>query len=226
MNPPSQQVFLGNQQHPPAAPGLFVNPTIPDGKLWGSNVRRSMGITQIICGGIEFVFGIAVICVPSYYFDGLDYVGWGIWTGVFAIVAGFLGVFSQKKKGMVIAYMITSIITAVLCAGCFIYAVFGALYSSFILKHGYREGADLALYIILCIVFFIHMVISIIGASFTCGALSPATNQSQQVVNYTPQPLHQPYVPAPPYTVAVAQSGITFQTTTPMTNGAFVSPVM
>ncbi|KAJ8023383.1 hypothetical protein HOLleu_35812 [Holothuria leucospilota] len=123
---------------------------------------------------------------------------------------------------MVIAYMVTSIITAVLCAGCFIYAIFGILFS----KYGHRGGANLALYIILCIVFFIHMMVSIIGASFTCGALSSATNQSQQVVNYTPQPLHQPYVPAPPYTVTAAQSGITFQTTTPITNGAFVSPII
>ncbi|KAJ8023395.1 hypothetical protein HOLleu_35828 [Holothuria leucospilota] len=130
MNSPTQQIFLENQQHPPAAPGLFVNPTRTDGKLWGSNVRRSMGITQIICGGIEFVLGIAVICVNTYFFDFLDYVGWGIWTGVLAIVAGFLGVFSLKKRGMVIAYMVTSIITAVLCGGGFVLAAFGTLYSS------------------------------------------------------------------------------------------------
>ncbi|KAJ8023374.1 hypothetical protein HOLleu_35799 [Holothuria leucospilota] len=221
MNPPSQQVFLGNQQHPPAAPRLYVNPTTPDEKLWGSNVRRSMGIRQIICGGIEFVFGIVVIGVHSYFlFDHWDYVGWGIWTGLFAIVTGSLGVLSQKKRCMVIAYMVTSIITAVLCAGCFVYAIFGARISHFILQYG-GGAANLALYIILCIVFFIHMVISIIGARYTCGALSSATNQSQQVVNYTPQPLHQQYVPPPPYTVAAAQSGITFQTSTPSTHGVW-----
>lgn len=220
MNAASQQVILGNQQHPHVGP--FVNPTRPDGSLWGSNVRRSMGIIQIISGGIEFVLGIALICLPTDYFDHIDYVGWGIWTGVFAIVTGFLGVFSLTKRCMVIAYMITSIITAVLCTGCFLYAVFGVLIGSY----GTNGTANLALYIILCIVFFTHMVISIIGASFTCGALISSTNQPQQVVYYTPQPLHQQYGPTPPYTEAAPQSGITSQTTTPSTNEAFISQKM
>lgn len=222
MNPPSQQVILENQQHPPVAPRHFVTPTRPNGKLWGSNVRRSMGIVQIICGGIEFVLGIAAICIPTYYFDHIDNVGWGMWTGVFAIVTGFLGVFSLKKRCMVIAYMITSIITAVLCAGCILYAVFGTIFGTWT----YNVAANLALYIIMCIVFFINMVISIIGASFTCGALISVTNQPQQVVYYTPQPLQQQYGPTPPYTAVASQSGITSQTTSSGTNGVFVSPKM
>ncbi|KAJ8023373.1 hypothetical protein HOLleu_35797 [Holothuria leucospilota] len=101
MNPPSEEVILGNQQHPSAALETFFNPTGPEGKLWGSNVRRRTGIIQIVCRRIEFVLGIAVIFVSANYSNHTDNVGWGVWTGVFAIVTGFLGVYSVKKRCVV-----------------------------------------------------------------------------------------------------------------------------
>ncbi|KAJ8017377.1 hypothetical protein HOLleu_45263 [Holothuria leucospilota] len=90
------QIVWGNQQYSTVAQGPSSN-----GNLWGSNVRRIMGILQIVCGVTGFAFGVAVICVPLYYFDHVDYAGWGLWNGMFATVTGFLGVYSKKKKGMV-----------------------------------------------------------------------------------------------------------------------------
>ncbi|KAJ8023593.1 Protein O-linked-mannose beta-1,4-N-acetylglucosaminyltransferase 2 [Holothuria leucospilota] len=221
MYPPNQQQVLGNQQYPHVVTGAIGNQNPTNQKLWGGNVRRIMGILQIVFGGIELAIGIAVIVIPNYYFYQ-DYVGWGIWTGVFAIVTGFLGVFSVRTKCMVIAYMVTSIITAVMSAGCCLYAIIGASRSS--ISYYYRETANLALYIILCIIVFSQMVISIIGASFTCNAICSTTGQPQQVVYLSPQPMPQQYAPPPQYTVNAPQSGRQYNTTAPTAYDAFVSP--
>ncbi|KAJ8018335.1 hypothetical protein HOLleu_43733 [Holothuria leucospilota] len=117
------QILWGNQQYSTAAQGPSSR---SDGNLWGSNVRRIMGILQIVCGVIGFTFGVAVICVPLRDFDYVDYAGWGLWNGMFATVTGFLGVYRKKEKGMVIFYMVTSIIASVMAAACCVYAGFGA----------------------------------------------------------------------------------------------------
>lgn len=82
MYPPNQQQVWGNQQPPHVVAGAIGNPNPTNQKLWGGNVRRIMGILQIVFGGIELAIGIAVIFVPDPHYFFQDYVGYGIWTGV------------------------------------------------------------------------------------------------------------------------------------------------
>ncbi|KAJ8023619.1 hypothetical protein HOLleu_36109 [Holothuria leucospilota] len=107
MNPTVQsQIVWRNQQNSTDAQRF---PSRSDGNLWGSNVRRIMGILQVICGVTELAVGIAVVFVPfGYYYHSKDYAAWGLWNGV------------------VVAYMVTSIIASVLSACCFIYSAYGA----------------------------------------------------------------------------------------------------
>ncbi|KAJ8030873.1 hypothetical protein HOLleu_27413 [Holothuria leucospilota] len=91
-------------------------------RLWGASVRVSMGAAQIITGFLEFAFGLVLIAIPGNYFD----IGPGIWCGVFAILTGLCGAASRKNKCLVIAYMVLSIITAVMCGCCFIVTAFSA----------------------------------------------------------------------------------------------------
>ncbi|KAJ8023592.1 Membrane-spanning 4-domains subfamily A member 4D [Holothuria leucospilota] len=217
---PNQHQVWGNQQYPHIATGAIGNQNPTDQKLWGGNVRRIMGILQIIFGGIELVIGVAVILVDSNYYFRQDYFGYGIWTGLFTSVTGCLGVFSDTTKCMVVAYMVTSIITAVMSAGCCVYAIFGAVDSGF----NYDEqAANVALYIILCITVLAQVVISIIGASFTCKAVCSTTGQPQQVVSFPAQPMPQQCLPPPQYTVNATQGGIPYHNTTPTAHGANVS---
>ncbi|KAJ8035897.1 hypothetical protein HOLleu_19712 [Holothuria leucospilota] len=116
-----QQLVFENQPAPVANPGVINNQN-PDRRKWGWKVRNIMGILQITFGVIEIVFGIAAICIPMSYYDDTDVVGWGIWNGVFAIVTGSLGVCSKRRKCMIIAYMVTSIIAAVLSGTCLVWA--------------------------------------------------------------------------------------------------------
>lgn len=81
MNPSVQsQIVWRNQQNSTDAQGTTSR---SDSNLWGSSVRRIMGIAQVICGVTELAVGIAVICVPfGYYYHSKDYAAWGLWNGV------------------------------------------------------------------------------------------------------------------------------------------------
>lgn len=208
MNPTVQsQIVWRNQQNSTDAQRF---PSRSDGNLWGSNVRRIMGILQVICGVTELAVGIAVVFVPfGYYYHSKDYAAWGLWNGVFATVTGFVGVFSRRKKGMVVAYMVTSIIASVLSACCFIYSAYGA-YSTW---YGHGSGAtDLSIQIILCITFCIQLVGSIIGASFTCSPLCFREDHTQQIIYFC---ISEGQLPPPAFThdLGTTQPSNTFHNT-------------
>ncbi|KAJ8035895.1 hypothetical protein HOLleu_19710 [Holothuria leucospilota] len=159
-----QQLVFENQPAPAANPGVINNQN-PDRRKWGWKVRNIMGILQITFGVIEIVFGIAAICIPMSYYDSSDNVGWGIWNGVFAIVTGFLGVYSKRRKCM---------------------------------WRRQNRAANLAVYSILCIVFALQMLMSILGASFTCRPVCSNKPQQQVVYYYVSQAPPQQTGPVPP----------------------------
>ncbi|KAJ8035906.1 hypothetical protein HOLleu_19727 [Holothuria leucospilota] len=218
-----QQALWGNHGYPVVSPVPPTTRSSSDGNLWGSSVRRAMGIIQIISGVIEFALGIALVSLPLRYFYH-DNVAWGIWNGVFAVVTGCIGVYSKRSKCMVIAYMVLSIIAAVMSGACCIstssvtpylgYQHNSQKYSDYWYygwRYDYDRGymyatAHYAIYIVLDIVFALQMLISIIGASFTCGALYSSSNQQQVMFQINPQVASQPFGPAPPYTSVATQS--------------------
>ncbi|KAJ8017852.1 hypothetical protein HOLleu_44487 [Holothuria leucospilota] len=114
---PGQQQAFGNLGYPVVSPVTPTTQNSSNGNLWGSSVRRAMGISQIICGVIEFALGIALVCLPMWYFYH-DNAAWGIWNGVYAVITGCFGVYSKRSKCMVIAYMVLSIIAAVMSGVC------------------------------------------------------------------------------------------------------------
>lgn len=189
-----QQLVFENQPAPAANPGVINNQN-PDRRKWGWKVRNIMGILQITFGVIEIVFGIAAICIPMSYYDNSDNVGWGIWNGVFAIVTGFLGVYSKRRKCMIIAYMVTSIIGAVLSGTCIVWV---ANMITFATWRRENRAANLAVYSILCIVFALQMLMSILGASFTCRPVCSSKPQQQVVYYYVSQAPPQQTGPVPP----------------------------
>ncbi|KAJ8035898.1 hypothetical protein HOLleu_19713 [Holothuria leucospilota] len=209
----------GNNLQPVIATGAVpttANPYPNTEGLKGSKVRKVTGVFQMVCGTIEVAFAIVVLCLPlqkkiqEYYYvhlwsvkysyttedvDETDKIGWGIWNGLFAIVTGCLGLYSKRSKYMVAAYMATSIIATLSSISCLIWAavsVANAIGESMQYVHDNQE-ASLAMYIILSIVFAVQMVMSILGASFTCGAFSsrPENNQLLAVYYCVTQPQHQ-----------------------------------
>lgn len=77
--PPTYQEAVTESQHFPSVATVHNRVRSPDVTLWEGEVRRKMGVLQIILGVTEFSLGILVILAPSDY---LDFFGWGIWNGV------------------------------------------------------------------------------------------------------------------------------------------------
>ncbi|XP_071832014.1 uncharacterized protein [Apostichopus japonicus] len=173
--------------------------------LKGSTVRVITGGVIIVMGVFEILWAIVLLAVPRSYCVA-EYLGWGIWGGVFAIVTGSFGIASMRHKCMVIVYMILAIIASVIGGGGVISSAVAAncvgsskyYYSYHYNYYGngnvHQYKAHLAFYILLAVTCAIQSLAAIIGASFTCVAVCPGSNnQPQQMIVYQPtQPPHQP----------------------------------
>ncbi|XP_074606830.1 uncharacterized protein LOC141859843 [Acropora palmata] len=53
-----------------------------------ANVLRGLAITQMVFGGLMFLFGIASAISVHHW---SSYVGFGIWVGIWAVITGILG---------------------------------------------------------------------------------------------------------------------------------------
>ncbi|KAJ8023424.1 hypothetical protein HOLleu_35868 [Holothuria leucospilota] len=158
--------------------------------------------------------------------DNVDRVSFGIWGGVellelqvedlgvwysttvlnrhplrmsFSILAGAFGVTSRRSRCLVISYMVFSIVAATLGVVSMAVATLGIVLAKLELDANVavsRGRAHLGLYIALCASFFLQVLASIIGASFTCGAfftIQPATSTPMVFYNppQSPSPLDE-----------------------------------
>ncbi|XP_071832018.1 uncharacterized protein [Apostichopus japonicus] len=188
--------------------------------LKGSTVRVITGCVIIVMGVFEILWAIVLLAVPRSYCVA-EFIGWGIWGGVFAIVTGSFGIASRRHKCMVIAYMILAIIASVIGGGGLISSAVAAncvgssKYQYYYYYNYYGNGnvhqykAHLAFYILLAVTCAIQSLAAIIGASFTCVAVCPGSNnQPQQMIVYQPtQPPHQPINTQASYPAVITTNG-------------------
>ncbi|PIK60439.1 hypothetical protein BSL78_02620, partial [Apostichopus japonicus] len=164
--------------------------------LKGSTVRVITGGAIIVMGVLEILWAIVLLAVPQdYYYCRVENIGWGIWGGVFAIVTGSFGIASMRHKSMVIVYMILAIIASVIGVGGLISSA-GAAGCVGSTEHDYhysnnyynnssdvnvhQQKIHLAFYILLAVTCAIQSLAAIIGASFTCVAVCPGSNNQPQ----------------------------------------------
>ncbi|XP_071832036.1 uncharacterized protein [Apostichopus japonicus] len=163
--------------------------------LEGSTVRVITGGAIIVMGVFEILWAIVLLAVPQdYYYFRVENIGWGIWGGVFAIVTGSFGIASMRHKCMVIVYMILAIIASVIGGGGLISSAVAAncvgslkndYYYYYDDENVHQSNTHLAFYILLAVTCAIQSLADIIGASFTCGAVCPGSNnQPQQMAPY------------------------------------------
>ncbi|PIK61590.1 hypothetical protein BSL78_01408 [Apostichopus japonicus] len=169
--------------------------------LKGLTARVITGGAIIVMGVFEILWAIVLLAVPLdiyYAYCTADYIGWGIWGGVFAIVTGSFGIASRRQRSMVIVYMILAIIASVIAGGGLISSAVAAdcvyrrlpkndiYYTSSYFEYVnlmHQLNTHVAFYILLAATFAIQSLAAIIGASFTCVAVCPeSNNQPQQVM--------------------------------------------
>ncbi|XP_071805696.1 uncharacterized protein [Asterias amurensis] len=167
-----------------------------------------MGIVQVVCGACCAVLGILLLTFNAVSLGSLS--GFPIWAGIgLYLVAGILGIVaaSKKSKRLVLAFMVMSIISATAAgAGVIVHSISAAIGPLF--NRGGYYMSSVACDSIIALISMVELIIAIIGASMTCGALrnKQCVVQYQaapmQVVgmNYQPQPMYTQQVPQPQYT--------------------------
>ncbi|KAJ8023425.1 hypothetical protein HOLleu_35869 [Holothuria leucospilota] len=166
--------------------------------LPGANTRLAAGISQCVLGIIEIGFGITIISLSwTSESDNVDRVSFGIWGGLFSILAGAFGITSRRSRCLVISYMVFSVVATTLGVLSMAVATLGIVLAKLELDAngtaGHHGRAHLGLYIALCVSFFLQVLASIIGASFTCGAfftIQPATSTPMVFYNNPPSNPH------------------------------------
>ncbi|XP_038051947.1 uncharacterized protein LOC119724802 [Patiria miniata] len=189
---PNQPQMVQQQRHqvvtvqPGNVPVVSGNQTRPGN--WKS--MNGTGITQIVLGSLTVILGIVACVIGSFYF----FIGHAFWCGILLYcVAGILGVVAGQKQSscVAIAYMVMSIFACL--ASCVVMGFSASAvaidrqygYYSYYYDNGWigRVAVD-AMLLILALVEF---VVSIVGASMTCGAICN-TAPAHTVIHYQAQP--------------------------------------
>ncbi|XP_071832037.1 uncharacterized protein [Apostichopus japonicus] len=186
--------------------------------LKGSTGRVITGGAIIVMGVFEIISAIVLLAVPlDFFVCNMDNIVWGIWGGVFAIVTGCFGIASIRHKPMVFVYMILAIFASLIGGGGLISSAVVAKCVGSVKNDYYYYGArdvhqantHFALYILLTVTCAIQSLAAIIGASFTCVAVCPGSNnQPQQMITYQPtQVPYQPFNSQAPYPAVITTDG-------------------
>ncbi|XP_078678330.1 uncharacterized protein LOC144914382 isoform X2 [Branchiostoma floridae x Branchiostoma belcheri] len=90
---------------------MFQQPR-PTPRCFGGNTVKALSITQIVCGSLAILLGIAII-IPG---SGLFMTGYPIWTGAMFLATGIIGIFAARRKNkcMIIPLMVLSILSSIL----------------------------------------------------------------------------------------------------------------
>ncbi len=164
---------------------------------------RAMGVVQVACGACSAVLGFVLLFSPSLG----SISGFPIWGGIgLYLVAGILGIVaaSKKSKRLVLAFMVMSIIAAVAAGAAVILHSLSAAIGPLYYYRGYYNGITTACDLTITMIALVELIIAIIGASMTCGAL----RKEQCVVQYQAAPMQvggMTYQPQSMYTQQVAQ---------------------
>jgi len=156
---------------------------------------RALGIAQIVCGVLCFIFQIAAIAVGAT----AAFVAPGIWCGILFVIAGCLGVASASSKTActIVATMVLSIISSVFVFNVLIVAAVALGvdndchdYHYYDYYYPYREECNkppkLAMSGILLLLSIVELIASIWASVLCCSAVCCGRRMpSQTTVMYT-----------------------------------------
>ncbi|XP_072179837.1 uncharacterized protein [Diadema setosum] len=219
--PPAGQTVVVAQA-PPVQTNYVVQGAPPSNEGCCSGTSEKFNATGgLVTGVIQTVVAVLSIILgaASYAFPLLWYSGYGIWSGIlFFLPTGILGICSKRRQtGVVIAYLVMSIICSLEAIGMIAYEGTAAGVASFYQTCSYyyydtyctydTNSGAVAVHSILAIVAFVEFVVAIVASAICCGGLrcccaSPSTTTTTTTTYYggQPQPQQQFVVqPAQPH---------------------------
>ncbi|CAH1799855.1 unnamed protein product [Owenia fusiformis] len=221
MQPQAPPVQEYPSQVPPGVVYAVQTPTRPGPRVWPNfNGKAStvLGGLQVACGILAVIFGIAAIGVHASIYQS----GAGIWCGfLFFMVTGAFGIVAGKAKttGWIVAFMVMSIITAVIgCVTLLTIASIGTAIDSnrreYECKTDWLTGRHTCTYVyvysgseklginsMLIVISLVEAVLCIVSAGYCCAAVCCCRQNNQtrvQVVHsgYPNLGMQQHQIPA------------------------------
>ncbi|XP_066274457.1 uncharacterized protein [Branchiostoma lanceolatum] len=159
---------------------MFQQPR-PTPKCFGGNTVKALSITQIVCGGLAILLGIAIMIPGSELFR----TAYPIWTGASFLSTGIIGIFAAKRKTkcMIIPLMALSILSSILSGT--VTLVFAAIALSsdvwgwcFNLPYSVcPTGAIIAFDVLLILLALLELGLAISTSVMTCYAICPGCTE-------------------------------------------------
>lgn len=204
-----QTVIPGHQQFVPGGqqPQVF-QPKHHDRRNRSKGVLYGLGITECVMGSISILLAVVVIVMTpseasnyinsqrsynSYYYyiyvvTVYSYTSQGIWSGLFMVILGILGVCAKStpSRCMYIANMVIAIVAANIVFSGAIISCVGAGVS-------YYSGSLVALHSVIAVLCFVGSILTIVHSAFCCGGLccnndSPPVRAVYVASQANPQP--------------------------------------
>ncbi|XP_067929528.1 membrane-spanning 4-domains subfamily A member 8-like [Watersipora subatra] len=227
-HPPQMQQPQQPLQQPPqqplqpqyaAQPGVTIVTQNPPGEGYKLKVTalkqlKGLSITQVVMGVLCILFGIILIPVElSTYYTWISVSGYGIWSGVYFVIVGGIGLGAVKHNtgGWITATMVLNIISSALFFPPLVFMASTGLgiHASYSCEGYYyysscsviAKNAALALNVFLLLISLAELVITIWSAVLCCGAVCSCClpTRSNHHVQYTAPALQtqQQYVVYP-----------------------------
>jgi len=118
------QLTIGAGQ--PLTP-VFMHPKAPAVTYGNYRSKQSLGlgITMIIVGVLAVIFNSVGLSYSAF----LNFVGYGIWGGIFFIITGIFGIVASKSRSRchVVSFMVLCVISASIAAVLFALGLSGAI---------------------------------------------------------------------------------------------------
>ncbi|XP_035666283.1 uncharacterized protein LOC118409394 isoform X2 [Branchiostoma floridae] len=159
---------------------MFQQPR-PTPKCFGGNTVKALSITQIVCGSVAILLGIAIIIPGSELFQ----TGYPIWTGALFLSTGIIGIFAAKRKTkcMIIPLMILSILSSILAGTVtLVLAAIALSYDVWIWCDHFPgsecpTGAIITFDVLLILLALLELGLAIATSVMTCYAICPGCTE-------------------------------------------------
>ncbi|XP_078591699.1 uncharacterized protein LOC144870879 [Branchiostoma floridae x Branchiostoma japonicum] len=164
---------------------MFQQPR-PTPKCFGGNTVKALSITQIVCGSLAILLGIAII-IPGSQFS---WTGYPIWTGALFLSTGIIGIFAAKRKTkcMIIPLMVLSVLSSILAGTATLVLAAIALSSNDVWGWCWNfprsecpMGAIITFDVLLILLALLELGLAIATSVMTCYAICPGCTEGSTV---------------------------------------------
>jgi len=157
-------------------------------KTFPEKAILAMSVWSLVSGFLSILIQIILIC-SSRYGRYMQFVGQGIWSGIFFLIAGSIGIWAAKKPSQcsIITLMVMSIVSACMSIPHIVLDSIGLSISVVDTVYGYRSSDLYAgLYGLMLVFGLTTGIVLIVISAYTCRTTCCSTVKTNGTVMYHP----------------------------------------